>query len=154
MAKLDLDEDLVRKLSALLEETGLSEIEYEVGGHRIRVAKSGAPGLTAGQLALPRASQGAIEAKAEAPREQGDSDAVPENAVTAPMVGTAYVASEPGGAPFVSVGDEVAEGQTLLIIEAMKVMNPIPCPRKGRVAQVFIHDGQPVEYGEPLMVVE
>ena len=149
MSKFELDEDLVRKLSDLLEETGLSEIEYEVGGHRIRVARNaGAPVVAAPP---PARLPGTVP---EAKGDGVDGEAVPENAIIAPMVGTAYVASEPGSPPFVSVGDQVREGQTLLIIEAMKVMNPIPCPKSGRVSQIFIHDGQPVEYGEPLMVVD
>ena len=147
MAKLELDEDLVRKLSELLEENGLSEIEYEADGERIRVARATAAAAPIVQH-VPRAP--APEARADG----ADGEAVPENAVTAPMVGTAYVASEPGSPPFVSVGDEVREGQTLLIIEAMKVMNPIPCPKAGRVSHIFVRDGQPVEYGEPLMVVD
>ena len=146
MSKLELDEKLVRKLSELLDETGLTEIEYETGGHRIRVVRGGA----AVQAPLPAAPvAAAAPAAAEAPAE-----VIPANAVTAPMVGTAYVAPEPGAAPFVSVGDAVSEGQTLLIIEAMKVMNPIPSPKAGKVAQILFEDGQPVEYGEPLLVFE
>ncbi|MEM7225772.1 MAG: acetyl-CoA carboxylase biotin carboxyl carrier protein [Pseudomonadota bacterium] len=148
MSKLELDEDLVRKLSDLLEETGLSEIEYEAGGHRIRVARNAVAQIAAPAAPLPQSAP--AETKAQAPA----GDAVPENAITAPMVGTAYVAAEPGSPPFVSVGDEVREGQTLLIIEAMKVMNPIPCPKAGRVSRILVHDGQPVEYGEPLMVID
>lgn len=150
MSKLELDEDLVRKLSELLDETGLTEIEYETGGHRIRVVRGGtivqaAPAATAAALAappLPVAGAG------------GQGEAVPANAITAPMVGTAYVASEPGSQPFVSVGDSVSEGQTLLIIEAMKVMNPIPSPRAGKVTRILFEDSQPVEYGEPLLIIE
>ena len=149
MSKLEIDEDLVRKLSDLLDETGLSEIEYESGGHRIRVARNSITQLSAAAAAgLPQSAQ------PDARSDGADDDAVPENAITAPMVGTAYVSSEPGTPPFVSVGDQVREGQTLLIIEAMKVMNPIPCPRAGRVSRILVHDGQPVEYGEPLMVID
>ena len=145
MAKLEFDEALVRRLSELLEETGLSEIEYETEGHRIRVARN-SPAIAAvapAPLARPEA--------AEAP---AGADAVSANAVAAPMVGTVYVAAEPGGAAFVSVGDRVEQGQTLVIIEAMKVMNPIPSPRAGTVKEILIQDGQPVEFGEPLMVIE
>ncbi|MDH3476090.1 MAG: acetyl-CoA carboxylase biotin carboxyl carrier protein [Rhodospirillales bacterium] len=147
MSKLELDEELVRKLSDLLDETGLTEIEYEAGGHRIRVARGGVVQAAAAPLAAapPAAAPAATETAAEA---------VPANAVTAPMVGTAYVAAEPGGAPFVSVGDSVREGETLMIIEAMKVMNQIPSPRDGKVTRILFEDGQPVEYGEPLMTVE
>ena len=146
MAKFQPDEDLVRKLSGLLTETGLTEIEYEANGQRIRVARTAvasAPVAVAAPAARP------AEASEAAP-----SDAVPENAVLAPMVGTAYAAPEPGGKAFVAVGDQVSEGQTLLIIEAMKVMNPIPSPKAGRVASILFQDGQPVEYGEPLLIVE
>ncbi len=148
MSKLELDEKLVRKLSALLDETGLTEIEYETGGHRIRVVR-GAAMVQAPVQVAPLAQPAAEPAAAEAPAE-----AIPANAVTAPMVGTAFLAPEPGAAPFVSVGDTVSEGQTLLIIEAMKVMNPIPSPKAGKVAAILFEDGQPVEYGEPLLVLE
>ena len=149
MSKLELDEKLVRKLSELLDETGLTEIEYETGGHRIRVVRGGATVQAPAPLAPPVSLPGAAEAPAEAAAE-----AVPANAVTAPMVGTAYVAPGPGAATFVSVGDSVKEGQTLLIIEAMKVMNQIPSPRAGKVTQILVQDGQPVEYGEPLLIIE
>jgi acetyl-CoA carboxylase biotin carboxyl carrier protein len=147
MSKLELDEKIVRKLSELLQEMGLTEIEYEAGGHRIRVARGAVAPAAAPVLAPPAAAPAAA---GEAPA----AEAVPANAVTAPMVGTAYTAPEPGAAPFVSVGDSVKEGQTLLIIEAMKVMNQIPSPRAGKVTQILIEDGQPVEYGEPLLILE
>ena len=148
MAKFQPDEDLVRKLSGLLTETGLTEIEYEANGQRIRVARTAAASAPVA-VAAPAAQAAPKASDAGAP-----SDAVPENAVLAPMVGTAYAAPEPGGKAFVSVGDSVSEGQTLLIIEAMKVMNPIPSPKAGRVASILFQDGQPVEYGEPLLIVE
>ena len=149
MATLEFDETLIRRLSELLEETGLSEIEYEAEGHRIRVARNSQA------TALPAvAPQPAVVGRPEAVESRDDSEAVPANAVAAPMVGTVYLAAEPGGAPFVSAGDEVEQGQTLVIIEAMKVMNPIPSPRAGTVKRVMIQDGQPVEFGEPLMVIE
>ena len=148
MSKLELDEKIVRKLSELLQEMGLTEIEYEAGGHRIRVARGVVAPVAAPVLASPAAAP-----SGEAPA-SGAAEAVPANAVTAPMVGTAYVAAEPGADTFVSVGDSVKEGQTLLIIEAMKVMNQIPSPRAGKVTQILVEDGQPVEYGEPLMVIE
>ena len=150
MTSFGPDEDLVRRLSDLLKDTGLSEIEYEADGQRIRVARS----LTAG--ALPVA---ALESAAGRPAERvnGGSppeEAVPKGAVVAPMVGTAYLAPEPGAAQFVALGDRVEEGQSLLIIEAMKVMNQIPSPRAGRVTRILVEDGHPVEFGEPLMVIE
>jgi acetyl-CoA carboxylase biotin carboxyl carrier protein len=148
MAKFEVNEELVRKLADLLQETGLNEIEYEVNNHRIRVAKSAAVTTVAAPqapLAVPCAplKPGA-----------GGPEAIPAGAITAPMVGTVYVASEPGSPPFVRVGDQVSEGQVLLIIEAMKVMNPLASPRAGTVKQIMVSDGQPVEYGEPLLVIE
>lgn len=150
MSKLELDEDLVRKLSELLNEMGLTEIEYEFGEHRIRIARGTAHTTVHQAASVPVA---AAPVPASGPN-AGVGDAIPANAVVAPMVGTAYMAPEPGAAAFVSVGDTVKEGETLLIIEAMKVMNQIPSPRSGRVAQIMIEDGQPVEYGEPLLVIE
>ena len=151
MAKFEVNEELVRKLADLLQETGLNEIEYEVNNHRIRVAKNaGVMTMAAPAAAAP------CQPQAPAPGAPAASapEAVPVGAVTAPMVGTVYVAGEPGAPSFVKVGDEVSEGQTLLIIEAMKVMNPLASPRAGTVKQIFVTDGQPVEYGEPLMVIE
>jgi acetyl-CoA carboxylase biotin carboxyl carrier protein len=147
MAKLEPDEKLIRKLAALLDETGLSEIEYEAGGQRIRVGRA-ASGVLA-PLAPPSVSGVPV-----APAAAATNDAIPQGAILSPMVGTVYVAGEPGEAPFVKVGDEVKEGQTLLIIEAMKVMNPLTSPRAGKVTRIFISDGQPVEFGEPLVIVE
>ena len=148
--KLSIDEKLVRKLADLLNETGLTEIEYEVEGRRIRIAKGGGAAMIApAALAAPAAAPAAA-----APAAEGAAEAVPAGAVTSPMVGTVYVADEPGKPPFVKVGDQVSEGQTLLIIEAMKVMNQIPSPRAGTVKAILVQDGQPVEFGEPLMVIE
>ncbi len=151
MAKLEFDEGLVRRLSELLEETGLTEIEYEAEGRRIRVARTLAAAMMPAPAAAAYAGPAAHEEPAEASAER---DAVSANAVAAPMVGTVYVAPEPGAPAFVSVGDQVAQGDTLAIIEAMKVMNPIPSPRAGKVTQILIQDGQPIEFGEPLMVIE
>jgi len=149
MAKFEVNEELVRKLADLLQETGLNEIEYEVNNHRIRVAKNaGVASFAAAPVAV------AAPAAQGAPAAAGGPEAVPAGAITAPMVGTVYVAGEPGAPPFVKVGDQVREGQTLLIIEAMKVMNPLASPRAGTVKQIMISDGQPVEYGEPLLVIE
>ncbi len=149
MAKFEVKKELVRKLADLLQETGLNEIEYEVNDHRIRVAKNAGVTTLAAPAAAPAPCAPAVPA---APA--GGPEAVPAGAVTAPMVGTVYVASEPGAPPLVKVGDSVTEGQTLLIIEAMKVMNPLASPRAGTVKQIMISDGQPVEYGEPLLVIE
>jgi len=148
MSKIEINEDAVRKLSKLLEESGLSEIEYEQEGHKIRVAKIQNVVAAAAPAAavMPQAA-----AAAAAP---GGGDEVPAGAVVSPMVGTAYVAADPSSPPFVKVGDGVQEGQTLLIIEAMKVMNPLPSPRAGKVAAIFVNNGDPVEFGEPLLVIE
>jgi acetyl-CoA carboxylase biotin carboxyl carrier protein len=143
-----LEGKLIRDLAAILEETGLSEIEIEKAGLRVRVARTiqviaAAPtGATAPAPVAPRSGAKPMDLSSH------------PGLVTSPMVGTAYVAPAPGAAPFVKVGDMVGEGQTLLIIEAMKTMNQIPSPRAGRVTQIIISDGQPVEFGEPLMVVE
>jgi acetyl-CoA carboxylase biotin carboxyl carrier protein len=144
MPKFDVDDALVRKLAALLTDTGLTEIEYEVGEQRIRVSRGGGTTVAMAAPAAAAAPTAAQPAAAEGP---------PAGAVTSPMVGTAYGAAEPGAAPFVKVGDKVAKGQTLLIIEAMKVMNPIPAPHGGTVLNILFGDGRPVEYGEVLMVV-
>jgi len=150
MPKFNIDEDLVRKLAGLLQETGLDEIEFEQQDQRIRVSRNAGVAVAAAPtVAVPAAG---TAAPAAAPAAAGD--VTPPNAVTAPMVGTAYVASEPGAPPFVKVGDTVEKGQTLLIIEAMKVMNPLPSPRAGKVTQVLVNDGEPVEFDEPLMVIE
>jgi acetyl-CoA carboxylase biotin carboxyl carrier protein len=147
--KLAIDPDLVRELARLLEETGLSEIEFEREGQRVRVARQMqalAPGPSrlgpAASVPLPVAEAGPID------------PAKHPGVVTSPMVGTAYVGPEPGSRPFVEVGSRVQTGDTLLIVEAMKTMNQIPSPRTGTVIQVLIEDGQPVEFGEPLMIIE
>ena len=146
MSKFDVDEALVRKLAALLKDTGLSEIEFESEGKRIRVNTGhGAPVVHTVPVAAA--------APAAAPAAPAKADGPPAGALTSPMVGTAYLAAEPGAAPFVKAGDRVNKGQTVLIIEAMKVMNPIPAPHAGTVTQILVQDGQPVEFGEPLMVI-
>ncbi|HLJ65494.1 MAG TPA: acetyl-CoA carboxylase biotin carboxyl carrier protein subunit [Stellaceae bacterium] len=139
---LAVDGELIRMLASLLEETHLTEIEYAVGERRIRVAR--------GSLA-PAAVTVAVPAAPTAPAAPAADLA---GAVKAPMVGTAFLAPQPEAPPFVKVGDTVREGQTLLIIEAMKVMNQIPSPRAGRVTRLLVTDGTPVEYGQPLLVVE
>ncbi len=138
---LTVDGDLVRALAALLDETGLSEIEYAVGDRRIRVVRS-----LATSVILPPPAAAPTLAPAEA--------AEPAGTIRAPMVGTVYLSPQPGAPPFVAVGDEVREGQVLLLIEAMKVMNQIPAPRAGRVRQLAVADGAPVEYGQVLLVVD
>jgi len=152
MAKLEPDDDLIRRLAALLEETGLSEIEFEADGKRIRVGRGG--GSVAAATAAGPAPSTASPAGAPVPGAPPGAEAVPAGAVTSPMVGTVYLAAEPGAASLVKVGDKVTEGQTLLIIEAMKVMNPLASPHAGTVTQILVSDGQPVEFGEPLLILE
>ncbi len=147
MAEFDIDDDLIRKLSALLDETGLTEIEFADGERRIRVCKTVQTVTAAPQVA-------AAAEDASPAGDEPESLADHPGAVTAPMVGTAYTAPEPGADPFVSVGDVVSAGQTLLLIEAMKTFNPVRAPKAGRVAQILISDATPVEYGEPLIILE
>ena len=147
MAKFDVDEALIRKLAELLQDTGLTEIEYENGAQRIRVNRE-SPVIMAAPAAAPAA------VAASTPATAPGADQPPAGAVTSPMVGTAYTAAEPGAAAYVKVGDRVAKGQTLLIVEAMKVMNPIAAPHGGTVTEIYVQDGRPVEYGEVLMVIQ
>ncbi|UWU73229.1 acetyl-CoA carboxylase biotin carboxyl carrier protein [Bradyrhizobium huanghuaihaiense] len=146
------DSALVRELALLLDETSLTEIEIERAGLRLRVARNISVAATmpmpiaAAPAALPAAVAAAAPAAADLSKHPG--------AVTSPMVGTAYWAPEPGAKPFIEVGSKVSVGQTLLIIEAMKTMNQIPSPRAGTVTQILVEDGQPVEYGEPLVIIE
>ena len=149
------DAEVIRALAGLLSETGLSEIEYAVGDHRIRVARE----LTAN--AVPAANGYANGHGAPLPVETSPPAAAPvttavehPGTVTAPLVGVAYLAPQPGDAPFVRVGDMISKGQTLLIIEAMKVMNQIRASRAGRLVRIFVDDSDPVEYGAPLMLIE
>jgi acetyl-CoA carboxylase biotin carboxyl carrier protein len=145
-----IDHDLIRELARLLDETGLTEIEFERDGQRVRVARQAQiaaapmPSATPMEAAVPTlaTNAGAID------------PAKHPGVVTSPMVGTAYVGPEPGARPFVEVGSRVRAGDTLLIVEAMKTMNQIPSPRAGTVIQILIEDGQPVEFGEPLMIIE
>jgi len=142
---LTIDGDLVRALAALLDETGLTEIEYAIGERRIRVVRGAlsAPSVT---VAMPAAAAPAAPPAA--------AIAVETPGAKSPMVGTAYLSPQPEAPPFIKVGDSVREGQTLLIIEAMKVMNQIPAPRAGRVSQILVADGTPVEFGQALVVLE
>ena len=143
MTKLSVDKDLIRELKALLDETGLCEIEIEEGGQRVRVMRE-----------QPRAIAGApAPTPPPAPATTVEPSAHP-GAVSSPMVGVAYLAPAPGSAPFVKTGDSVAEGQTLLVVEAMKTMNPIAAPRRGTVSQILVSNGAPIEYGEVLMIIE
>ena len=145
------DSALVRELALLLDETSLTEIEIERAGLRLRVARNISVAAT---MPMPIAAAPAGLPVAAAPAAAAADLSKHPGAVTSPMVGTAYWAPEPGAKPFIEVGTKVSVGQTLLIIEAMKTMNQIPSPRAGTVTQILVEDGQPVEYGEPLVIIE
>jgi acetyl-CoA carboxylase biotin carboxyl carrier protein len=147
MSKFDIDEALIRKLAKLLKETGLTEIEYETDDARIRVSSGAGGAIVAAAPAVASVAAPATLSPA------ANADAPAAGSVSSPMVGTAYLSPEPNAAAFVKVGDRIAKGQTILIIEAMKVMNPIPAPHAGTVTQILVQDGQPVEFGEPLLVI-
>ena len=149
------DSALIRELALLLDETSLTEIEIERAGLRVRVARNLSVAATVPSAYVPAAAAvpAAIVAAAPAAAAGADLSKHP-GVVPSPMVGTAYWSPEPGAKPFVEVGTKVSAGQTLLIIEAMKTMNQIPSPRAGTVTQILIEDGQPVEFGEPLMIIE
>lgn len=147
-----VDRDLIHELSKLLDETALTEIEIEQDGRRVRVARAPMAAAPVAVTAKPAA--------APAPQPVAESVSAPfdpakhPGVVISPMVGTAYAAPEPSAKPFVEVGTTVKAGDTLLIVEAMKTMNQIPAPRAGTVIQILFEDGQPVEYGEPLLIIE
>ena len=144
------EQQLIRELAELLNETGLSEIEIEKSGLKIRVART-----LAIQHAVAAAPAAAAPAGGAAAAKAVSADpAKHPGAVKSPMVGTAYRSPEPGTPPFIEVGSRVAQGETLLIIEAMKTMNQIPAPHAGKVTQVLVENGQPVEFGEPLVIIE
>jgi acetyl-CoA carboxylase biotin carboxyl carrier protein len=153
MPKLNVDTSLIETLAELLQRTGLTEIEISEGDARIRVVRE-QPSAVAHVAHGPR--QVPVAPPMPAAAESGGRDMVESHpgAVRAPMVGTVYLTPEPGAPSFVSLGDEIREGQTLLIIEAMKVMNPIRAPRGGRLIQLLVNSGDPVEYGELLMIIE
>jgi acetyl-CoA carboxylase biotin carboxyl carrier protein len=146
------DGALIRELALLLDETSLTEIEIERAGLRVRVARN--VNIAASLPAAPQVVAAPASAPAPAAPAASVDMAKHPGAVPSPMVGTAYWASEPGAKPFIEVGTKVSVGQTLLIIEAMKTMNQIPSPRAGTVTQVLVEDGQPVEFGEPLVIIE
>ncbi len=147
---LNVDTTLIEALAELLQRTGLTEIELSEGESKIRVARSLPPVLNS--VAMPTHAPAAASAPVLAAADGGESNH--PGTVKAPMVGTIYLTPEPGAQPFVSVGADVQEGQTLLIIEAMKVMNPLRAPRAGRIARILVSNGDPVEYGEPLLIIE
>ncbi|MFH0300173.1 acetyl-CoA carboxylase biotin carboxyl carrier protein [Bradyrhizobium sp. 31Argb] len=143
------DAALIRELALLLDETHLTEIEIERAGVRLRVARN-----VSIAAAVPAAVAPALSVAAPAAAAAATDLAKHPGVVPSPMVGTAYWAPEPGAKPFIEVGSKVSAGQTLLIIEAMKTMNQIPSPRAGTVTQILVEDGQPVEFGEPLVIIE
>jgi acetyl-CoA carboxylase biotin carboxyl carrier protein len=142
-----IDQQMIRDLADLLNETGLTEIEWNEGPLKVRVTKGGAaPIYAAAPMAAAPVAAGGAPAVSD--------DASHPGAVKSPMVGTVYTAPEPGAAAFVKVGDSVNAGQTVLIVEAMKTMNPITAPKGGRVARILIENQQPVEFGQPLLIIE
>jgi acetyl-CoA carboxylase biotin carboxyl carrier protein len=148
-----LDHDLIRELAKLLDETRLTEIEVEQDGLRVRVARHAAT-IVASAPAAVHVPPPPLAAPAPAVLDVAADPMRHPGVVTSPMVGTAYLAPEPGARPFVDVGTHVNAGDTLMIIEAMKTMNQIPAPRAGKVMQILVEDGQPVEFGEALMIIE
>ena len=152
--KHGIDQALIRDLANILNETDLTEIEVEQDDLRIRVSRAGTPQYVQAPIAAPAfaapAAVAATAAVAAAPVDARNN----KNAVTAPMVGTAYLSPAPGARPFIEVGASVKEGQTILIIEAMKTMNQIPAPRSRKITEILVSDASPVEYGEPLVIIE
>jgi acetyl-CoA carboxylase biotin carboxyl carrier protein len=147
------EQDLIRELAKLIDETGLTEIEVEREGLRVRVARQSVTHVVAGAGSHVPSIPASAPAPAALVAEIADPAKHP-GLVASPMVGTAYRASEPTAKPFVDIGSVVKAGDTLLIVEAMKTMNQIPAPRAGRITQILFEDRQPVEYGEPLMIIE
>lgn len=154
--KQAIDPDLVRELAKIISDSGLSEIEVEHGELRLRIARTltAAAPVTHMVAAAPHpVAAPAAPPPAAAPAPAADAATHP-GAVPSPMVGTAYLAPEPGAPTFIKVGDTVTAGQTLMVVEAMKTFNPIPAPRPGKVTAILVTDAQPVEYGEPLVIIE
>lgn len=153
---MQVDVKLVRELAKMLDATNLTEIEVADGDRRIRVVRKPAQATYAAPVAMPApvAAVPAAVASVAAPAEAPAAAAVPANAIKSPMVGTCYLSPEPGADAFVKVGDSVKAGQTLIIVEAMKVMNPITAPAAGTVKAILVENGQPVEYDQPLIVID
>ncbi len=151
--RMAVDIDLIEQLAELLDRSQLTEIEVEDGDRKVRVIRKHPPATPVVGTALPATPVPFAPTAATEPANPVD-DAVPADAVRSPMVGTAYLAAEPGSPPFAAVGRTVAAGDTLLIVEAMKVMNPIEAPRAGTVRAVLVENGQPVEYDQPLVVID
>ena len=146
---MQVDTDLVRELAAMLNDTGLSEIEVEDGERKIRVSRT----MTAVAAPMAAAPVAVAAPTVAAAQEAPSASATAANALKSPMVGTAYLTPEPDAAPFISVGQQVKAGDTVLIIEAMKVMNPIIAPNAGTVTAIYVESGQPVEFDQPLLVI-
>ncbi len=146
----ELDHKLIRELAELLTETGLSEIEIEKADLRIRVARNMTAAAQIPMTNLPAVATTGMASVKVAPTEE----VAHPGAVPSPMVGTVYLSPEPGADPFIKVGQQVSEGETLMIVEAMKTMNHIPSPRSGQITSILIEDQQPVEFGEPLLIIE
>ena len=151
---MHVDIELVRQLAAVLDETNLTEIEVEDGDRKVRVARKVSAAPVAYAAPAVAAAPLAAAAPASMPSDPASITPAHENAVKSPMVGTAYLAAEPGAKPFIAVGAQVKAGDTLVIVEAMKVMNPIAAPHGGTVKAILIENGQPVEFDQPLVVVE
>ena len=159
MSRPEDDLALIRKLAELLNDSGLGEIEYETNGRRVRLAKqppatASAPIFVGGAAPAVAAAPAAAAGAAPSPAAPAVDDASNPGAVKSPMVGTAYLSPEPGKPAFINVGDKVAAGQTLLIIEAMKTFNPIKAPKAGTVSKIIIDNAQPVEFGQVLLIVD
>ena len=151
---MSVDIELVRQLAAVLDETQLTEIEVEDGDRKVRVARKAAPAAPIAYAPAPASSPAPMAAAPVAAETGASAPAAAVNAVKSPMVGTVYLSAEPGAKPFVSAGQQVKAGDTLLIVEAMKVMNPILATAAGTIKQVLVENGQPVEFDQPLVVVE
>ena len=150
---MNVDTALVRELAEMLGDTGLTEIEVEDGERKIRVSRGGGVAMAAAPAPVAAPAPAAPTAAAPVPESAAAPEADTAGAIKSPMVGTVYLASEPGAANFVKVGDSVTEGQTLLIVEAMKVMNPIAADKSGTIKAILVENAQPVEYDQPLVVI-
>jgi len=152
MSKLDIDKDIIRELAEIMNETGLSEIELESGSHRLRVSRGVSNVAAVAAPPMVAAAAPVAAAPVEAPA-SADASSHP-GTVKSPMVGTAYLSAEPGAPVFINIGDTVAQGQTLLIVEAMKTMNPIAAPTGGKVIDILVANEAPIEFGQPLVIIE
>ena len=148
--KIDVDDDLIRKLAEIMDDTGLTEIEIGQADFTVRVSR----GSTAVAAVAPAAAHAAAPAASAPAASDAPAPADHPGVVTSPMVGVAYTAPEPGAAQFITVGDSVSEGQVVMLVEAMKVFNQIKAPKSGKVKSIMVESGSPVEFGEPLLIIE